>query len=82
MVKIFNKMVTLFETLKDKDFWRLKFLNLTWVKKALIAIVSIAVVVFAPWLVQFVLNTLFLITSFVVFMIIYAIVKMIRELKE
>ena len=66
----------------NKDLLMLKFLNLNRYKWMLMAIIAIILVIFEPWLVQFILNTLFLITSFVVFLIIYAIVKLIKDLSD
>lgn len=60
----------------------LKFLNLTALKWTVIISLSLAIVIYCPWLVQFILNTLFLITSFVVFLIIYVIVEMIKEMSD
>lgn len=66
----------------NKDLFYLKFLNLTKLKWIAMTIIALAVVIFEPWLVQFILNTLFLITSFVIFLIIYAIVKIIKDLSD
>lgn len=63
----------------NKDFWKLKFLNLTNIKIAVMIIIALLLVIFVPWLVQFILNTLFLFTSFIVFILIYAIIKIIIE---
>ena len=63
----------------SKDFWKLQFLNLTNIKIAIMIIITLLLVIFVPWIVQFILNTLFLFTSFIVFMLIYAIIKIILD---
>jgi hypothetical protein len=71
----------------NKNFFKFDFLNkkkLKEKKSKLITILSIIIglilVIFAPWFIQFILNFLFLMTSFVVFTIIYFIIKMFKEL--
>lgn len=70
-----------FNKFLNKDFWKLDFLNLTFFKILFMVIIALLILIYAPWFVQYVLNFLFLITSFVVFMIIYIIVDIIRQLK-
>ena len=71
-----------FTRLTDKNFWKLDFLNLTFFKWLIMIALALVIVIYAPWFVQFVLNTLFLITSFIVFMIIYLIVETIKQLRD
>lgn len=66
----------------NMDLVKLKFLNLTKLKWFAMILLSLFIVIKFPWLVQFILNTLFLITSFVIFLIIYAIVTMLKDLSE
>lgn len=66
----------------NMDLVKLKFLNLTKLKWFTMFLLSLFIVIKFPWLVQFILNTLFLITSFVIFLIIYAIVTMLKDLSE
>ena len=65
-----------------KDLITLKFLNLNKIKWAFIIIASLSIVIYKPIIIQYILNTLFLITSFIVFLIIYAIIKIIYDLTK
>ena len=69
-----------FKKLFSKDFWKLKFLNLNKFKWITIVILSVLLAIFFPFIVQTILNIIFLITSFILFMIIYAIVSIIKEI--
>lgn len=59
------------------EFLKLPITKTIW---TIFILTSLILVIFVPWVVQFILNTLFLITSFVVFFIIYVIVKIILAL--
>ena len=69
-----------FKKLFSKDFWKLKFLNLNKFKWITIVILSVLLAIFFPFIVQTILNIIFLIASFILFMIIYAIVSIIKEI--
>lgn len=69
-----------FKKLFSKDFWKLKFLNLNKFKWITIVILSVLLAIFCPFIVQTILNIIFLIASFILFMIIYAIVSIIKEI--
>lgn len=69
-----------FKKIFSKDFWKLKFLNLNKFKWIAIVILSVLLAIFFPFIVQTILNIIFLIASFILFMIIYAIVSIIKEI--